>query len=217
MSWHSFCVLLVDGKHMSQGTFEGMYWAFETEAGQYIAMEIYNDDNRVVGMAVGELIQRYKATQDGAFVKLRYKGCNDADYRWYIENVEKTGGLHRGTLHHLCRVDPQSCRASVHSEDIIHIRKWAPLGPGAAHDLLVEWGYPGLTLDPAAVPCRVSSKTGREAATKRPPADELHDMDKKGHPKTRPAPPPRGHEEEDQECEGSQSVCRCVVPLGCTV
>ena len=39
------------GKKMSQATFEGMCWAFEMEAGQYIPMEVY-DDYRPVGLAV---------------------------------------------------------------------------------------------------------------------------------------------------------------------
>ena len=42
--------LLVDGKHMTECIFKCMYAAFGTDAGQYVVLEVLDDDYKPVGL-----------------------------------------------------------------------------------------------------------------------------------------------------------------------
>ena len=91
---------------------------------------------------------RYLPDDHGAFVRLRYLGTNDEHYQWYIENEGEEGGLPARAMHHFCKTDAKSCKAKVKEEEVIHVRRWAPISKKETHDILVSWGYPGLEAPP---------------------------------------------------------------------
>ena len=75
-------VKLVDGEHVTATTFESLFYA---SVNHYL-IEIYDDNYKAVGQAVTEARGRFLPDSAGAFVRLKYLGCNDEHYQWYIEN-----------------------------------------------------------------------------------------------------------------------------------
>jgi len=157
-------IKLVDGAHVSSVTFQSMYYA---EVTHYL-IEVYDDKYKGIGQAVtakGRFLP-----EGGAFIRLRYLGCNNEHYQWYIENEGRTGGLPEGALHHFCKVDAKQCKANVNDGEVMHVRRWAPIKRKEAHNLLVSWGFPGL-----AVPA--SDRAGGEGAREAEEEEEEEEAD----------------------------------------
>lgn len=141
-------LMLIDGKHTSGGTFAAMY---NSEA-PFLLFEVYDDKYKELGNAVGAVTQRFEPNDKGAFVGLRYEGCSDDHYRWYIENEESVGGIPKKVVHHLCKDDPQKCKATLKNTTVLHCRRWSPVPWEVANAALQEWGYPGLVKEPISPP-----------------------------------------------------------------
>ena len=135
-------IKLVDGVHVSGVTFQSMYYA----AVNHYLIEVCDDKYKGIGQAIAEAKGRFLPDEGGAFIRLRYLGCNNEHYQWYIENEGRAGGLPEGALHHFCKVDAKQCKAKVNDGEVIHVRRWAPVERQEAHQLLVSWGFPGLAV-----------------------------------------------------------------------
>lgn len=141
----------MDGKHVSQQTFAAMYHVDDTN---YVLFEVYDDDYKVIGSAVGEIRQRYEPGVKGVFAGIKYLGTDNGHYRWYIENEGEAGGLPVNAIHHFCRTEPKACKAAAHGATIIHCRKWTPLPKEQANEVLVGWGYAGFSAATLREACR---------------------------------------------------------------
>lgn len=140
---------LVDGKHCSDSTFKALLESLE----EHYLIEVYDDRYKPLGTACVKVTERYQADEQGAYVRVRYLGCSDGHYKWYIEQEGKAGGLPSEALHHLCRDDPDKCPAKARGRaPVIHVRRWSPVERKFAHEALKSWGYPGLPMEPAYPP-----------------------------------------------------------------
>lgn len=152
---------LVDGKHVSEGTFDAL---LKTEE-ELLLFEVYDDGYKPMGHAVGKVVERFEPAKDGAFIRLKYLGCQNDHYKWYVDNEGAKGGLPEGALHHLCRSEPGRCPAKIpKGGEIIHVRRWAPVERKVAHDILKDWGYAGLVMEPEGPPPRRSALRGTSSS-----------------------------------------------------
>lgn len=147
----------------------------------YILIETLDNSGKPQGQAVVQLVQAFKADEDGAFATIRYAGCQDEYYQWWVENE-----MAPQTHHHFCRSSSiRSCRSKVGSEGIVHVMRWAPITRQEGERLLREWG-----LSPAHLSKKLKPVIAGE------PADE-------GSPgvtsKAAPARPPRSTEPHDAQ------------------
>lgn len=195
-------LMLIDGKHTSDGTFAAMY---NTEA-PYLLFEVYDDKYKQLGNAVGAVTQRFEPSEKGAFVGVRYEGCSDEHYRWYIENEGSEGGLPQKVIHHLCKDDPQKCKATLKNTTVLHCRRWSPIPWEVANAALVEWGYPGLAKEPISPPRGGDAAEPDLGLSRLPPRkDQRPPLQRKRDP---PAPAVEEEEEDMEEEEEERSPPR---------
>lgn len=145
-----------------------------TSVREFLLIETLDNKGQSQGCAVVEMLQAYKDDQDGAFGTVRYIGCSDEYYAYWVDN-----DMPRGVHHHFCRSSSlRSCRSKVGSDGIIHVLKWVPLTKSEAEHILREWGLPLGFLS-------------RRARPKVPPVPALSDGRGKPASKSAPATLPR--------------------------
>ena len=131
---------------------------FRSSAGaefDYLVFEVLGDRFEKLGLAVGEVTERYEVNSDGMFIDLTYRGTDSSYYQWYIDNKGKAGGLPADPYHHLCRCHASRCCKNFAMKDVVHVQKWAPISRNSASDLLESWGCP--KLPPLRAPPRRSA------------------------------------------------------------
>ncbi|CAE7564216.1 unnamed protein product, partial [Symbiodinium sp. CCMP2456] len=109
---------------------------------EYIVLEALDDESQPLGYAVGRVINTYPLDSNGAYIEIEYLGAENEFYRWYIDNVDKPGGLPSDFAHHLCRKAVSTC-IRKEGRRTIHVQKWGPIDQRGADRLLRAWGYPG--------------------------------------------------------------------------
>ena len=120
---------------------------FRSSAGaefDYLVFEVLGDRFEKLGLAVGEVTEKYEVNSDGMFIDLTYRGTDSSYYQWYIDNKGKAGGLPADPYHHLCRRPASRCCKNFAMKDVVHVQKWAPISRNSASDLLESWGCPKL-------------------------------------------------------------------------
>ena len=133
---------LLDGALFSSATFEAELKNTE----RYMLIEVYDDKYKEMGFAITQVMKKYQVDRDGAYVELRYLGIDNQHYRWYIENEGTKDAFPKDALHHLCRTKAKDCKNKIAGRSVIHCQRWRPFTEEEAHETLVSWGYPGLTL-----------------------------------------------------------------------
>ena len=121
---------LVDTSKCSLERFEAL-WNAGTS---YLLFECLDDSGGAQGLAVGRVLQRYRADTDGAFLKLEYIAVTDPYYQHWVE-TEGSGVK----FHHICRSTLSSCKRKVGGGPTVHIQKIAFLSASEVGQCLKEW------------------------------------------------------------------------------
>ena len=174
---------------------------------EFIVLEALDDESQPLGYAVGKVTHTYPLDANGGYIEIEYLGAENEFYRWYIENVDKPGGLPSDFAHHLCRKAVSTC-IRKEGKMMIHVQKWGPIDREGADRLLRAWGYPGLgdASKPSGRRKRPAneshpSTTGKSKAKKPEPPPSLDDFEVSSEEPVLedvPAPAPRTHREQQR-------------------
>ena len=111
---------------------------------EFILIETLDDGGKPQVAAVVQLVQAFRADEDGAFATVRYVGCQDEYYQWRVDN-EMPPQAH----HHFCRsTSLRACRSKVGTDGIVHVLKWNPITRQEGERILREWGLSPVHPDP---------------------------------------------------------------------
>ena len=82
------------------------FHALWTSVREFLLIETLDNAGHSQGHAVVEMVQAYQDDQDGAFGTIRYVGCSDEYYAYWVDNE-----MPRGVHHHFCRSSSlRSCK-----------------------------------------------------------------------------------------------------------
>ena len=84
----------------------------------FILFECRNDAGEEQGLAVGEVIRRFKPDEDGGFIQIRYVQCSDEYYRHWVETHDAST-----QHHHLCQHPYKTCLRKVGRDMVVHVPK----------------------------------------------------------------------------------------------
>ena len=146
--------ILIDGASVSELNFSAACENLD----DFIYFIVYGDDGKELGGAIAKILQKHEKDSDGVYLELKYLGCSEGYYRWYIQNEGRRGGLPREVYHHLCRRHVSRCSRALGKKNIIHVQKWTPVSRQEASDLLVEWGEKPLSPEAPLPPHTTASK-----------------------------------------------------------
>lgn len=100
-------IKLVDGVHVSGVTFQSMYYA----AVNHYLIEVCDDKYKGIGQAIAEAKGRFLPDEGGAFIRLRYLGCNNEHKepcitfaRWMPSSAKPKSTMERS---YMCDVGPR--------------------------------------------------------------------------------------------------------------
>ena len=135
----------------------------------YILFECRNDAGEEQGLAVGEIIRRFKPDEDGGFIQIRYVQCSDEYYRHWVESQDAST-----QRHHLCQHTYKACLRKVGHEMVVHVPKWAPISKSECDAILKEWRLKPLVVGPGTYKGRPLVEEGSKATAakwqpKKPP------------------------------------------------
>ena len=151
---------------------------------EFILIETLDNVGRAQGHAVVQLLQAYQADRVGAFASLRYCGCSDEYYQYWVDN-DMPANAH----HHFClSTSLRTCRGKVGSEGIVHVLKWCPLTRGEGEKLMRDWG-----LSPALLQRRLKPVVAGVPALPEPSGSPQSKSAPAGVPKTLRSPPREEH------------------------
>ena len=124
--------VLETGSKISEGHFDGCF----QDLHDFIIIECLDDSGKPQGHALGEVLRKYRADRDGAFVEFKYLQCTDDYYRhWLSEQVGER------LFHHLCKHPLGTCKRKVGAEGgVVHVQRWAPATKEHVKKLLDRWG-----------------------------------------------------------------------------
>ena len=109
---------LRDGWKASPEDFEVQFSLIQ----DYLLFECRDDGGEPQGLAVGQVLKRFRIDADGAFIQLKYIQCSDPFYRHWVE-AQDASSYH----HHLCQHSYKGCLRKVGSEAVVHIQRWASI------------------------------------------------------------------------------------------
>eukprot|EP00435_Cladocopium_sp_Y103_P062160 s37_g23.t1 len=90
---------------------------------EYMLIETLDDSGNPQGHAVVQLMQAYQPDKDGAFATIRYCGCSDEYYQYWVDNE-----MPANAFHHFCLATSlRSCRSKVGVQGIVHVLRWCAL------------------------------------------------------------------------------------------
>eukprot|EP00438_Fugacium_kawagutii_P028342 Skav219237 [mRNA] locus=scaffold1242:29107:30660:+ [translate_table: standard] len=101
---------------------------------RYVLFEALDDDGLPQGLALGEIMKRYRGDQDGAFCQIRYLQAQDAYYRHWA--TTQAGDY---KYHHFCRLPLKTCERKVGKKEVVHIQRFAMVNEEEVARILAEW------------------------------------------------------------------------------
>jgi hypothetical protein len=107
---------------------------------------------------VGEVIKKFRADSDGAFLQLKYVQVSDQYYEHWLAT---TGGGNQ--LHHLCAHSLRSCQRKTGKDGLVHIRKWVPISSAQVAGVTKNWKTKPLNHGPPVPPRGVYPVEARQA------------------------------------------------------
>eukprot|EP00438_Fugacium_kawagutii_P029614 Skav202657 [mRNA] locus=scaffold1791:57070:68236:+ [translate_table: standard] len=108
---------------------------------EYVLLECLDDQDQPQGLAVAQVLRRFRADHDGGFLELRYIQASDEYYRHWVKDQ-----VPDGALHHICRHPVKTCRKKI-GKDAIHIQRWTSLSASEADKVLKEWKLRPLSIE----------------------------------------------------------------------
>ena len=136
----------------------------------YILFECRDDQGDPQGLAVGQILKRFRADEDGAFLQIRYIQCSDPFYRHWVE-AQDASTYH----HHLCQHSYKSCQRKVGKDAVVHIQRWAPISKREMEAVLKEWKLKPMVVGPGTYKgqeLREVATAAKKKAVKLPPRKE---------------------------------------------
>lgn len=136
-------VELVDGKKADSRAFETAY----SKVCDHIYFKCLDDQGNAQGHAVADVVKKYRADEDGAFLQLRYIQVEDQHYQHWLET---SGG--GSQYHHLCTHSLRSCQRKVGRDGMVHIQHWLAVDKDQVGSITRGWKTKPLQLGPPAPP-----------------------------------------------------------------
>lgn len=144
-------VELVEGRKADARGFESAYG----KVTDHIYFQCLDNEGNPQGHAVAEVVKKYRADSDGAFLQLRYVQVEDQYYQHWLET---TGGGNQ--YHHLCTHSLRSCQRKVGREGMVHIQHWLAVDKGQVASITKGWKTKPLGLGPPPAPKGVTLVEG---------------------------------------------------------
>ena len=121
---------LLEGPKLKQEDFEEYYGRVT----DHLYFECVDDRGNGQGYAVAEVVKKFRADKDGAFLQVRYLQTSDPYYAHWL--ASSGGG---NFFHHLCTHSLRTCTKKVGRDNLVHVLRWMPVSSELVPSIVKGW------------------------------------------------------------------------------